>query len=50
MTLNLTVWWGNGTKEAMLMHVTATLDVIMKRGHLETRMKPRQHTRSKKKW
>ena len=50
MTLNLSMWWGNGTKEATLMHVMATLDVIMKHGHLGTRMKPRQHTRSKKKW
>jgi hypothetical protein len=35
MTLNIPVWYGNGTKEAMLMHVTATLDAIKKRGHFK---------------
>jgi hypothetical protein len=27
--------WNNGTKEAMLMHVMATLDVIKKHGHFQ---------------
>jgi hypothetical protein len=34
-TLNFPVWYGNGTKEAMLMHVTATLDAIKKGGHFK---------------
>jgi hypothetical protein len=33
-TLHFPVW-NNGTKEAMLMHVTATLDAIKKRGHFQ---------------
>jgi hypothetical protein len=36
MTLNFPVWYGNRTKEAMLMHVTATLDAIKKCGHFKT--------------
>jgi hypothetical protein len=32
MTLHFPVW-NNGMKEAMLMHVTATLDAIKKHGH-----------------
>jgi hypothetical protein len=32
-TLNFTVWQENGTHEAFLMHVTAVLDVMKKRGH-----------------
>jgi hypothetical protein len=31
-TLNFTVWHENGTREAFLMHVTAVLDAIKKRG------------------
>ncbi len=31
-TLNFLVWYGSGTKEAMLMYVMATLDAIKKRG------------------
>jgi hypothetical protein len=27
--------WNSGTKEAMLMHVTVTLDAIKKRGHFK---------------
>jgi hypothetical protein len=27
--------WNSGTKEAMLMHATATLDTIKKRGHFK---------------
>jgi hypothetical protein len=27
--------WNNGTKEAMLMHVDATLDAIKNRGHFQ---------------
>ncbi len=34
-TLNFTVWQENGTREAFLMHVTAVLDAIKKRGHLD---------------
>ncbi len=33
-TLNFPVW-NSGTKNAMLMHVTATLDAIKKRGHFK---------------
>ncbi len=32
-TLNFLVWHENGTREAFLMHVTAVLDTIKKRGH-----------------
>jgi hypothetical protein len=32
-TLNFAVWQENGTREAFLMHVTAVLDAIKKRGH-----------------
>jgi hypothetical protein len=32
-TLNFPVWRKNGTREAFLMHVTAVLDAIKKRGH-----------------
>ena len=32
-TLNFLVWHKNGTREAFLMHVTAVLDTIKKRGH-----------------
>jgi hypothetical protein len=32
-TLNFTVWQENGTREAFLMHVTAVLKAIKKRGH-----------------
>jgi hypothetical protein len=34
-TLNFSVWQENGTREALLMHVTAVLDVIKKRGHFD---------------
>jgi hypothetical protein len=34
-TLNFSVWQENGTREAFLMHVTAVIDVIKKRGHLD---------------
>jgi hypothetical protein len=34
-TLNFFVWYDNGTKEAFLMHVTAVLNVIKKRGHFK---------------
>jgi hypothetical protein len=34
-TLNFPVWYDNGTKEAFLMHVTAVLDAIKKRGHFQ---------------
>jgi hypothetical protein len=32
-TLNFLVWHENGMREAFLMHVTAVLDAIKKRGH-----------------
>ncbi len=31
--LNFPVWHKNGTREAFLMHMTAVLDAIKKRGH-----------------
>jgi hypothetical protein len=34
-TLNFSVWQENGTREAFLMHVTAVIDAIKKRGHLD---------------
>ncbi len=34
-TLNFSVWQENGTHEAFLMHVTAVIDAIKKRGHFE---------------
>jgi hypothetical protein len=34
-TLNFPVWHKNGTREAFLMHVTAVLDAIKKRGHFK---------------
>ncbi len=32
-TLNFVVWQENGTREAFLMHLTAVLDAMKKRGH-----------------
>jgi hypothetical protein len=32
-TLNFPLWQENGTREAFLMHVTAVLDAMQKRGH-----------------
>ncbi len=34
-TLNFSVWQENGTCKAFLMHVTAVLDAIKKRGHFD---------------
>ncbi len=34
-TLNFPVWHENGTREAFLMHVTAVLDTMKKRGHFK---------------
>ncbi len=34
-TLNFPVWQENGRREAFLMHVTAVLDAIKKRGHFQ---------------
>jgi hypothetical protein len=34
-TLNFSVWHENGTREAILMHVTAVLDAMKKRGHFK---------------
>jgi hypothetical protein len=33
--LNFSVWQENGAREAFLMHVTAVLDAIKKRGHFD---------------
>ncbi len=33
--LNFSVWQENGTRKAFLMHVTAVLDAIKKRGHVD---------------
>jgi hypothetical protein len=35
ITLNFPVWHKNGTRGAFLMHVTAVLDAIKKRGHFQ---------------
>jgi hypothetical protein len=35
MTLNFLVWFSNGIKEAMLMHVTGTFDAIKTRCHFK---------------
>jgi hypothetical protein len=34
-TVNFSKWYNYGTKEAFLMHVTAVLDAIKKRGHFK---------------
>jgi hypothetical protein len=34
-TMNFSVWQENGTRKAFLMHVTAVIDAIKKRGHLD---------------
>jgi hypothetical protein len=34
-TLNFPVWHKNGMREAFLMHMTAVLDAIKKRGHFQ---------------
>ncbi len=34
-TLNFLVWHKNGTQDAFLMHVTAVLDAMKKRGHFK---------------
>ncbi len=34
-TLNFLMWQENGTREAFLMHVTAVIHAIKKRGHFE---------------
>ncbi len=34
-TLNFSVWQENGTRKAFLMHVTAVINAIKKRGHLD---------------
>jgi hypothetical protein len=33
--LNFSIWQENGTREAFLMHVTAVIDAIKKRGHFD---------------
>ncbi len=47
-TLNFAVWQENGTCKAFLMHVTAVLDAIKKRGHLDDYKKaPGQYEKAK---
>ncbi len=41
-TLNFPVWHENGTREAFLMHVTAVLDAMKKRGISKTMTGPRR--------
>jgi hypothetical protein len=48
-TLNFRVWYSNGTKEAMLMHVTITLERSRKVVILRPKLKPRQPMWSRKK-
>ncbi len=49
--LNFAVWQENGTRKASLMHVTAVLDAIKKRGHLDDYEKAAwQYEKSKKPW
>ncbi len=38
-TLNFPLWHKNGTREVFLMHVTAVLDAIKKRGHFKDQEK-----------
>jgi hypothetical protein len=48
-TLNFPVWHENGTREAFLMHVTAVLDAIKKRGNFQDYEKAeRVHKEAKK--
>jgi hypothetical protein len=48
-TLNFPVWHENGTREAFLMHVTAVLDAIKKRGHFQDYKKAEKvHKEAKK--
>jgi hypothetical protein len=47
--LNFPVWHENGTHEAFLMHITAVLDVIKKRGHFNDYEKAeKDHKESRK--
>ncbi len=43
--LNFPVWQENGTRKGFLMHVTAVLNAIKKRGHLWTTTRPCLSTR-----
>ncbi len=45
-TLNFSVWQENGTREIFLMHVTAVIDAIKKRGHFEDYDRPSLSTRT----
>ncbi len=48
-TLNFPVWHKNGTREAFLMHVTAVLDAMKKRGHFKDYNKAQKaHDEAKK--
>jgi hypothetical protein len=48
-TLNFPVWHKNGTHEAFLMHVTAVLDAIKKRGHFKDYNKAQKEYNAAKK-
>jgi hypothetical protein len=48
-TLNFPVWHENRTREAFLMHMTAVLDAIKKRGHFQDYEKAQKvHKEAKK--
>jgi hypothetical protein len=48
-TLNFAVWQENGTREAFLMHVTAVLDAIKKRGNVKDyEMATKEYKQTKK--
>jgi hypothetical protein len=47
--LNFPVWHENGTREAFLMHVTAVLDAIKKRGHFNNYKKAEKDYKEAKK-
>jgi hypothetical protein len=47
--LNFLVWHQNGTREAFLMHVTAVLDAIKKRGHFNDYKKAEKDYKEAKK-
>ncbi len=49
-TLNFAVWQENGTREAILMHVTVVLDAIKKHGHFMTTTWRSRLTRKLQRW
>jgi hypothetical protein len=48
-TLNFPVWHKNGNREAFLMHVTAELDAIKKRGHFNNYKKAEKEQKEARK-